>query len=408
MRLVLSISAWWVIWLFISIIGPHNLDSVSYNAAISTLIFVISLILGSSLVAQVKTANPPSRHYYETSAKFSYFILIPFVILQLPLLYAMLIDLLEGVPMKDMRANLFLGQRFSNLEKLVFNWSSGITFNYLLLAGMSYQLLYKKNTFNWLLITCVIISAILKGARGEIYLLIMVSVFLLTILPKSSIKKIIKDYKYQVLWSMLLATISLIGITYLRSGIEFSNQIIDYHAVGFVLFSKYLAGYNCGMIIPTYSVASFFGGIDYLVGLVARQISLDDLHNFSKASVQCQDAGLITSVFTSEVSNREYYSVNTNNAFYTLLVSGYNFMGNLGIAIMGVMFGAILRFLELKTKQGDLIYTHYLILTITILIMGIFGNALDSVLLYFTLIIINIKSIYLKFADRSKISNTEN
>lgn len=396
MRLVLLISAWWMVWLAISRFSVTRLDSVSNDTIIATLIFVISFIFGSLLTEKMNITSPSGIHYYRISANFSYCVVIALVIVQLPFIYYMIIDLANGISMQEMRANLFVGQRFSNLEKLILNWTSGILYNYMLVAGVSYQLLYKKNNLIFLLIIYLAVSAVLKGARGEIYQLLMVYVFLILSSPRTEIKKIIKEYKIFAFSVILFSIVFLIGITYQRSGGDVFNQIIDYHAIGFVLFSKYISGENCGINVPTHSVASLFGGIDYIIGIVGRQLSLDTLHNFGKASAECLNNGLIANTFISSVANMEYYSVNGYNSFFTLLVSGYNFAGNLGIALLGVGIGAILGFLRQAIKRNDLIYMHYLIVVLSMLIMGVFASALDSVVFYFILILMNIKAVYLK------------
>jgi hypothetical protein len=244
----------------------------------------------------------------------------------------------------------------------------------------------------------LLLSAVLKGSRAELYQFIcMFMVYFLTV-NASFIFMYFRKYKLLVfsLGSIFLSVMIFVG---LERGNDIFEAAFDYHTVGFALLSKYLGEGGMGHGI-SYGV-SYFGGIDYIVGLLARLAFFGDFQSYSKMVLEYQNSMVTTFTAESQIApTLEMYSLSGYNAFYTLLVTGVESFGSYGVMLLGGAFGFLIKYADFRAKKGDVFSAFYFVILISAVFMGIFASFLETVGFWLTLILLNVVFIACRLFDK--------
>lgn len=400
MKLALIVAGWWLIFTVAAFFPPPGMDDVNPDVIFLSIGFLLWFLFGALTAKRrspIKKIDPP---HYEDALRFSRVVLMALLSLQLPMLWSLLNLLISGAQISELRASVFGGSEFTSMQRLVFGWSSAVFFNYLILCSFSYSLIYGKSKYLIFSIVYIVAASVLKGGRGEIYQFSLLLTIFLGAYSSYRVNLLgAKNLRAYLVLALLFfgVVLFLVFMTLSRSTSPLLSDILIYHTVGFILFSKFITGATCGLDIPSYSPTSFLIGLQYLVELMNNFMLDIDVQTLSSAILSCQDRGLSVSTFVSEVLDRDFYSIQYYNAFYTVLASGYLSFGIYGVYVLGFSLGYIVRFLSDGAACRDFFATNYLVLAVSASKMGIFGSPFESVSLYFVLGLLNIKFLYLRF-----------
>lgn len=380
---------WWLFWVAVAYFGSR-LDPVSDLVLVLVIIFVTSLFCGGLFQRRRQMLIKVYQPKYEVIFRISLFLLIGLFLLQVPTWILLIQNAIEEGTLAHNREILFLGNDLSNMQKLVFGVTSALIFNYLAISSIVFFHIYSKTDFLITTLVYLIFSSILKGARAEIYQFVTVSTIYLIGVYGVSVLPLLKKYKIPTAIILFSGLALLIFVSWLRDHDPFQG-LIDYHTIGFVLLTKYMNGLPDFVEIGYSYGISYFGGVDYLIGLIIRFLYWSDFQSFTYAVQIIENDFLPTYTFESQIGLAEStYSLSGHNAFYTLLVTGYKSFGVYGVILMGMLFGFMIRRLLVNVKCRDVFSGFYLVLLIACVYMGIFSSFLETVGFWLTMILLNI------------------
>lgn len=395
MIVIILLAIWWVLLGVIAVFYPGRLDSASDLVLCNTVVFSSCLIAGGCSVNSANDRFVRPLPDYKYMARLSAVIITIGVMCQFKTYLILLNGYLDGNSISESREMLFVGQKIGSLDKLIFGWSSAITYNYLLICSIVYMHMYKKNEFLIFFMAYLLLTSSLKGSRAELYQFIMVGILYFLSVSRFDLVAIPKKSIYKFSAGLLVVTSFIFYIGLKRNTVGFFKEFLDYHIVGFVLLSKYLDGVSCNIELPfTYGI-SIFGGLDYLVGIIGRDLYGNGIQSFSKIVLMCQDTIVPVYSFTSQVIDKEYYSLSGYNAFYTLLNSGYLSFGYYGVALIGAILGYSVRYLAIHSKSMEIFSGFYLVLILGMIYMGVFSSFLETVSFWMILMLLNFKLLVL-------------
>lgn len=399
--MVIFLAIWWLVLSLSTLLNGGALDQVNHLAFISSVIFATGLVFGSLFKLKnnkpIKAWSPEYKDVY----KISVVIVLVGISLQLYVYLDLIKMYLSGQSMLEVRRSLFSGDTFSTETKVIFNWSSALTYNYLVASGFVYLHIYRKSEFLIAAFLYLLVTSIFKGSRAELYQFIAVGlIYVISISNTFDFNKLFKG-RYIVLSGISLFIIVIVYIGFLRGGSDFFNELIEYHMVGMVLFSKYIDGVGCWDAYSTFDYGlSLLGGLDYLISLVARYMFDTGFIGYGKAVAACQDLSFPVVQAESVVNGSNYYRLSGYNSFYTLLFSGHRAFGFIGILIVGVSLGLALRLLIIRANNRDMFSAFYLFLMLGMTFMGIFSSYLGAVGFWLTLMLLNFKYATLLIASK--------
>jgi oligosaccharide repeat unit polymerase len=389
MKGVAILALWWLFWTGVSVFAGIRLDPVSDSVILLVFMFTTSLFVGA-IVQKCESPKAPSiRLDYTVFSRVSVVILCSLFILQLPVWFALVEGLAEIGSISANRHMIFYGDSLTKYEKLIFGFSSALFYNYALAASIVFLHQYKDRKFLIVTVLYLLVSAVLKGSRAEIYQFIGVSVIYFYCVYGMALLNVIREHMIFVLFAFLASVSLLLLVSYMR-GHNFIDGFIDYHVVGFVLLTKYVNGLSSAFAQEFNYGVSYFGGLDYLVGLVGKMFFFNDLQSASQSSMVLE--GDFRPTFTLEARTGYElveYSQSGHNAFYTLLLSGYKSFGVFGVSLQGLVLGF---FISRAADSARKLYTpsaFYLVILISCVFMGIFSSALDTPGFWLSLILFN-------------------
>jgi len=351
--------------------------------------FTTSLFVGA-IVQKCESPKATSiRLDYTVFSRVSVVILCSLFILQLPVWFALVEGLVETGSISANRHMIFYGDALTKYEKLIFGFSSALFYNYALAASIVFLHQYKDRKFLIVTVLYLLVSAVLKGSRAEIYQFIGVSVIYFYCVYGMALLNVIREHMIFVLFAFFASVSLLLLVSYMR-GHNFIDGFIDYHVVGFVLLTKYVNGLSSAFAQEFNYGVSYFGGLDYLVGLVGKMFFFNDLQSSSQSSMVLEGDFRPTFTFEARIDDELVeYSQSGHNAFYTLLLSGYKSFGVFGVSLQGLVLGF---FISRAADSARKLYTpsaFYLVILISCVFMGIFSSALDTPGFWLSLILFN-------------------
>ena len=403
MILIYLLSLWWLLLTGWALLGIGSLDPVSDTVLVMVLLFVSSYLLAGTIASK---CNYSFSHIngvsYSSLSKIAVIILGTLFIIQLPVWGAVVKLVAAGESLVDVRGRLYTVEPGEKWEKLLFNYSSALFYNYFLACALVFLHIYKAYRFLLLFCFFLVIAALLKGARGELYQLVGVGVLYgITVHGREGV---VRAHKHKI--KILCLTVGLIALLSLVSWLRGASVLkagLDYHTVGFTLLSKYVEG-RIGLIDLSNSFGvSFMGGVDYIVGLFARLLVWGELQSYTRAALELQNISTPTYTHETVVAPQTvYYSLTGHNAFYTLLLSAYQSFGVPGSILLGLLFGFVTPYLVNGARAGNIIACFYLVVVISTVFMGVFASALETVGFWLYLVMLNMKFIIVQLLHRRR------
>ena len=223
-------------------------------------------------------------------------------------------------------------------------------------------------------------SSFIKGARGELYGLVLLALIFVFVECGALKSK-------RLLFSFVIGVLLIIGlgcyISIERSG-NFIHSFLTYHIVGFTLFSKYVQYDLHGLINPFGLQFSVVGGIDYLFSIFVRFVFFHDYASPILIQIyhQAQDV-----MVRSQYSHGGFSFVKFNT-FYTVVLSLYQSGGVFGVLLGGATIGSCF---TIVTHKNDSVYSKVISMYILYFVcMGIFSSPLEVPAFFLGLMVINI------------------
>ena len=377
MSIILILSGWWLFWVSASVYLNSALHPVSDQVLVLTLLFVSSFFGGGFLASKAEPFNLPRQPSYKSLIFVSSFALTILMLIQLPVWSVLFKGWFSGLSATEIRHLIFYDSQMSKWHRLLFSYSSAITNNYIMILSMVSLTIYKKKAPLILAVIYFLFISLVKGSRAEIYQLIMISALYFFSFYGFVI---FNFFRKNILISLALFSslmVAVMSISLARDHDIFIGTF-QYHIVGFVLLSKYVDGLP-GSVLREYSLGvSYFGGVDYLVGLVAKMFFWENFESFTKNAMFLEAQEWRTGVDAR------------HNTFFTLIVTGLKSFGAYGVITMGIVLGSLISRLVCMAKLGDLRNNSYLILLLSLVLMGVFSSGLETVGFWLTLIFINV------------------
>ncbi|MDD7805841.1 MAG: oligosaccharide repeat unit polymerase [Endozoicomonas sp. (ex Botrylloides leachii)] len=390
MKTIWFLVFWWLVFSFGAAYLDTGLDPVSDKVVILVIIFLSSMVLGALLRGGNNSGVGHENVSYVIVARTVGLILLFLFLFQLPVWIYLVEKLFQGYSLANIRKNLFIGSEISQINKILYGYSYSVFYNILLVSSFAFFYCYKKKSFLLFSIFFIAISGYLKGSRAEVYQFLLVGFIYLFSVDFKLMYQTVKRYWLYVLFALLVLFLLVYWISISRGG-DFFHEVVKYHSVGFVLLSKSING-QIGMLDNDFNYGiAFFGGIDFLIGLIARFLFWEDFQTHTRAVLDLQNVSTPTQTFTAIVSpSMESYSLTGHNAFYTLMITGYQSFGVYGCMLLGLLLGFLIRHLIIESVNKGLASNFYLIMSITVVSMGIFSSALETVGFWLTMIALNV------------------
>jgi len=327
---------------------------------------------------------------YDVVARAVIVVLFLLFLLQLPVWGYLVQNLLQGDNLAETRRSLFVGNEISLINKILYGYSYAVFYNVLIVTSFAFIYCFEKKSFLLFSIFFIVISGFLKGSRAEVYQFLLVGLLYLFSVNLKFIYQVRKKYWSYTFCTLFLCFLLVYWVSITRAD-SFFYEVVKYHSVGFVLLTKYVGG-QIGMLVDDFNLGvAFFGGIDFLIGLMARFLFWVDYQSSARTLLDLQNVSLPTQTFISVVGpGEESYALTGHNAFYTLISSAYQAFGVYGCMLLGLLLGFFIRHLVIGSRDRDLVSSFYLIMSISVVSMGIFSSSLDAVGFWLTMITLNV------------------
>ncbi|MBF0298981.1 MAG: oligosaccharide repeat unit polymerase [Oligoflexia bacterium] len=232
------------------------------------------------------------------------------------------------------------------------------------------------------------LDAIMRLGRFNIYhALILVGLILIYKFRKEQTHK--KNKKIKILVPALVLSIfilSMVGVGYFRDKdkkdlfSQFKIYLIEYHTVGFAIFDQELQDKNSYLQTHISYGRATLGGVDQLVGLVARKIGFK---NFS-APVQEIAFNMQTPRVIGNRGKAEFDCANSDcpiryNAFSTILYTFYLDARDFAFVIMPFILGLLMAIFYRKMMEKKSIHSTIMFLIIFFVIFfSIFQSQIEA------------------------------
>ncbi|WPC74248.1 O-antigen polymerase [Vibrio porteresiae] len=386
MRAIKLLSLWWIFWLLSALLNT-GLTYAPNSSIIPTLIFVGGMIFGGKL----SSLTPGNKVHYDLDSKIVVHIISLLIIISmfllLPTIYIVAKGLISGVSFLHIRHMIFSGNEIGVYEKFIFNVSSALILNLSMVLSVITCFLYKNNKVFFLCLLLICTLGLIRVGRVEIYQFLMVYLFMFFILNPGKILYFLK-IKFKKILIMMTLVIVVMACISLGRGHDIITGFINYHTVGFYLFSKYINGLP-DVVVDTKSYGvSYFGGIDYVVGLLGKLFfNMGDSFSYHNSIIESVDR--VTHTREMITSNGIMYAMSGHNTYYTLLMSGYLSFGLFGVLLLGCVLGFLITELSKNSADGCILSVIFLTMLVSMVFMGIFYNPLNTIGFWITILILN-------------------
>lgn len=396
---VLIYSAFWIIFIIISIINPLDLYTVSIETYLLLLLSIVMVSLGFMIFVKPNKTKKIDNSYYNTNSKADKYMLIFQIIYMLILFvyYYKYKKLLLSMGIHSARTIVFTqGYLFKfYFEYLLYTW---ILTPSIYLIGMIciYKYIVNKK-INILLIISILnifIHSSIGNGRMIIFDFICYTILLLVFnnINSHKITNVIKVIKIRYIIVFLLA-LYFITLSYAnRVGIELSinnfgnilfkniEQGILYFTGPFVALDTFLDKYSNMNYAYTIWKCTF-SGISEVIGNILLSIGI----NFNTG------ANIIGDIATKNIYISQTHQF---NAFYTSIFNFYLDAGLIGIIIYSFLFGTMVAVVFNRYTKNKNIYNTLLLVYMTWIIMvSVYRlpSSFETVLITFILIYLSNK-----------------
>jgi len=400
------IVVWWGIWLFISDLDSSILFKPSDYTYILFLTMLISFSLGSLFVRVQQ--NIFINNLSVSNNLINFFNKTYIVVLFICTFYFLkAMSILETRGIEGYRALTFsspdhVSILFGNpYIEIIYDMLVPTYEFFYLIVGITFYIHKIDKKIFYLSIIMVFLGSLMRlGRFGIYYIIILLSIaFLLKIKNKYLTRK--SNFKLIFLAALILITIGGVrGNSFLKS---FTNSLINYHTVGFTLFSLKLENPNSSLNENITYGEGVISGLNYLATLALRRIFPD----YNPKYLSQVTAGFnkpVEAGINPETGYPVYY-----NAFYTILYSLYSDGRIFAVILVPFIIGYILgnAYLDYKVHR-NLISFFIILLIMHLMIFSLFSSIFDSPKWWISIIIVTIiknkKTIILFFNPSKKRS----
>lgn len=384
---LLVATVWWFWWGLISKLSLTGLGIPTNQTYIILSLFVVSLICGGLIVKLIPVENIKNRENSMCVEKnlnllfkvFSYGLFVVLTILSVKCTRLLTGEGdTEGYKAIAFSTQTYIGLLFNskNLENLYFFISSPLLFFVALWGLVDF---WKNNNFKRLIIAFILngMDAYIRLARVNIYMLIILFVFVLLFSDKKLIPLIKK--KKKEFFIIFISFICIITIGFTR-GYSTQQQLkmfaVDYHTVGFSLFDSELKNPQSPLNNNITYGRLFVGGLETSITIFIRQFNKNYFSPAYRNAIRLAQEDVL-------VGKIRY------NSFYTLLYTFYSDGRYLGVALGGILLGFYSNYYFNRwEKFKDSQDAFYLILVFSVMIMSIFISQLEIMRTWQVLILV--------------------